>query len=228
MAVVTAAGGSNLNGTPELVTQLLAFMPVFRKSRPRWRGSDVMAEVAQQLWLVVGLLTAILAALFWRRQHAPVAPARAAPAAAGAIIYREAPTVRVSDSQRVDRTRKIVRVKTGEAVDVLATPPGLPPRFRITLKNIVAGSDLEAAHIGVEFGGTQLSCGPLVHETACNEFVLPRATRDEHRSSIFFYHERGDSLEFMRIKLKSADMSSGLVELDVMQLHGHWPGGSIE
>jgi len=184
-----------------------------------------MAEVAQQLWLVVGLLTAfIVAALYWRRQHAPVSAARAA-AAPSPIIYRDAPTVRVTDSQRVDRTRKIVRVHAGGFVDVLAPAAGLPPRFRITVKNIVAGSDLEAAHLSIEFGGTQLSCGPLVHETACNEFVLPRATRDEHRSSIFFYHERGDSLEFMRIKLKSATISTGLVELDVMQLHGHWPSG---
>ena len=184
-----------------------------------------MENVAQPLWLAVGLLTAfIVAALYWRRLHAPVPHARAA-AAPGPIIYREAPTVRVSDSQRVDRTRKIVRVSSGESVDVLATAVGLPPRFRITVKNIVEGSDLEAAHLIVQFGGTQLSCGPLVHETAFNEFVLPRATRDEHRSSIFFYYERGDSLEFMRIKLKSATLSSGLVELDVMQLHGHWPGG---
>ena len=194
------------------------------------RGSDVMEEVAQQLWLVVGLLTAfIVAALYWRRQHAPVSPARAA-AASRPIVYRDAPTVRVSDSQRVDRTRKIVKVRGGESVDLLATAPGMPTRFRITLKNIVEGSDLEAAHLFVELGGTQLSCGPLVHETAFNEFVLPRATRDEHRSSIFYYHERGDSLEFLRIKLKSADPSTQLVELDVMQLHGHWPGGmgSIE
>jgi hypothetical protein len=189
-----------------------------------------MEDVAQQLWLIVGLLTAfILAALYWRRQHAPVSHARAG-AAPSPIIYRDAPTVRVSDSQRVDRNRKLVRVHAGASVDVLATPPGMPTRFRISVKNIVDDSDLEAAHLIVEFGGTQLSCGPLVHETACNEFVLPRATRDEHRSSIFFYHERGDSLEFMRIKLKSADVSSGLVELDVMQLQGHWPSGmgSIE
>jgi hypothetical protein len=187
-----------------------------------------MEDVAQQLWLAVGLLTAfVVAALYWRRQHAPVSPARAA-TAPGPIIYRDAPTVRVGDSQRVDRTRKVVRVSVGEFVDVLAPAAGLPPRFRITAKKIVADSDLEAAHIVVQFGGTQLSCGPLVHETAFNEFVLPRSTRDEHRSSIFFYHERGDSLEFMRIKLKSADASTGLVELDVMQLHGHWPSGSNE
>ena len=189
-----------------------------------------MENVVQQLWLAIGLLTAfIVAAVYWRRQHAPAPGARGA-AAVGQIVYRDAPTVRVSDSQRVDRTRKVVRVKAGESIDVLATAAGLPPRFRITAKGIVEHSDLEAAHIGIEFGGTQLSCGPMVHETACNEFVLPRATRDEHRSSVFYYHERGDSLEFMRIKLKSADASAGLVELDVMQLHGHWPSrmSSIE
>lgn len=207
---------------------MLDFAPGFQGNFLKLVDSDAMEDVAQQLWLAVGLLTAfVVAALYWRRQHAPVSPARAA-AAPGPIIYRDAPTVRVSDSQRVDRTRKLVRVNAGESVDVLAPAAGLPPRFRITVKNIVEGSDLEAAHIVVEFGGTQVSCGPLVHETAFNEFVLPRATRDEHRSSIFYYHERGDSLEFMRIKLKSADTTSGRVELDVMQLHGHWPKASNE
>lgn len=194
------------------------------------RGLDVMEDIVQQLWLPVGLLTGlIVAAVYWRRQHAPASPARAR-AAPGPIVYREAPTVRVNDSQRVDRTRKAVRVNSGESIDVLASAAGLPPRFRITVKNIIAGTESEAAHILVEFGGTQLSCGPLVTETAFNEFILPRPTRDEHRSSIFYYYERGDSLEFMRIKLKSADVSTGAVELDVMQLHGHWPSGmaSIE
>lgn len=178
-----------------------------------------MEDVLQQLWLAVGLVAAFIgAALYWRRQQAPASATAATP---GTIVYRDAPTVRVNDSQRVDRARKLLTLKNGESLDLLATAPGLPPRFRITVKNIVAGGD-EAAHLLVEFGGTQLSCGPLVHETACNEFILPRAGRDEHRSSIFYYHERGDSLEFMRIKLKSADADAGVVELDVMQLHGHW------
>jgi hypothetical protein len=183
-----------------------------------------MEDVLQHLSLAVGLMAALIAgAMYWRRQHAPVTGARpAAPPAP--IVYRDSPTVRVADSQRVDRTRKLVRLNVGESFDVLPPVAGLPPRFRITVKSIVDGSDLEAAQIGVEFSGAQLSCGPLVHETAFNEFVIPRATRDEHRSSVFYYYERGDSLEFMRIKLKSADLQTGRIELDVMQLHGHWPG----
>jgi len=182
----------------------------------------VTAEVLQQLSLAVGLMAAfIIGALYWRRQHLPAAARTSAPPPP--IVYRDAPTVRVSDSQRVDRTRKGIQLNVGEATDVLAAVPGLPPRLRITLKSIVHDSDLEAAHIVVEFSGAQLSCGPLVDETGFNEFVIPRATRDEHRSSVFYYYERGDSLEFMRIKLKRADSKAGHIELDVMQLHGHWP-----
>lgn len=182
-----------------------------------------MQDVLQQLWLAVGLMAAfIVGALYWRRQHTPATATRGA-ARPAPVVYRDSPTVRIADAQRVDRTRKILRVKTGEWVDVLPCAVGLPPRFRVSVKNIVDGSDLEAAQIGIEFSGAQLSCGPLVDETAFNVFVIPRASRDEHRSSVFYYHERGDSLEFMRLKLKSADPNTGEVELDIMQMHGHWP-----
>ncbi|MET0536154.1 MAG: hypothetical protein ABW171_18210 [Steroidobacter sp.] len=176
----------------------------------------------QQLWLAVGLVAAfIVAALYWRRLHAPASAARATPAH-GPIVYRDAPTVRVNDSQRVDRARKAIRLKVGESFDVLANAPALPPRFRITLKNILDGSDVESAQIAVEFGGAQLSCGPLVKENGFNEYIMPRAARDEHRSSVFYYQERGESLEFMRIKLKSADLAGAQAELEIMQLQGHW------
>lgn len=183
-----------------------------------------MADVLQQLWLAVGLVTAfIVGAVYWRRQHMPATANRTAARTPAPIVYRDSPTVRVADAQRADRTRKIVSLRAGEFVDLLPNAVGLPARFRITCKSIVEGSDLEAAHIAVEFSGAQLSCGPLVHETAFNEFVIPRASRDEHRSSVFYYSERGDSIEFMRLKLKSADASTRMIELDITQLHAHWP-----
>jgi hypothetical protein len=182
-----------------------------------------MEYVLQQLWIVIVLMAFIVGAMFWRRQHMPATASRTAARPPAPIVYRDSPTVRVADAQRVDRARKLIRLRAGQSFDVLPNVAGLPPRFRITCRSLVEGSDLEAAHIAVELNGAQLSCGPLVHETAFNEFVVPRATRDEHRSSVFYYHERGDSLEFMRIKLKSADLTAGQIELDVMQVHGHWP-----
>src|SRR5678810_168614 len=100
-------------------------------------------------------------------------PAQRAAAGPGKNIYHEAPTVRVSDSHRVDRRRKIVRLAAGEHIDILETPEGLDARFRITLKSVVRMAD--SAHLAIAFGGTRVSCGPLVQEKGINEFIVPRA-----------------------------------------------------
>jgi hypothetical protein len=178
-------------------------------------------DLLQLLALTVALTAAFIAgASYWRSSHISSSPTLRNGTPAGGIVYRDAPTIKVTESQRIGRVRKLVRLRVGESSDILSTAEGLPPRFRVLLGEV--GSD--TAQISVEFGGTQVSCGPLVEETGFNEFTLPRATRDEHRCSVYYYRERGDSLEFMRIRLKHADAAAGSAELDVMQLTGHWPG----
>ena len=185
--------------------------------------SLLSAQLPLLLCLAVAITGGLVAAIFLHRQRTSHALAvqRAAAPAPGKIIYSDAPTVRVSDSQRVDRRRKIVRLTAGEHVDILETPEGMEPRFRITLKSVVRMAD--AAHITVAFGGTRVSCGPLVQEQSTNEFIVPRALRDESRSSVFHYFEKGSSLDFMRIKVKALDAEAGTAELDVMQVSAHWP-----
>ena len=181
------------------------------------------AQLPLLLCLAVAVTGGLIAAIFLHRQRAAhaIAMQRVAAPAAGKIIYSEAPTVRVSDSQRVDRRRKTLRLTAGEHVDILETPEGMEPRFRITLKSVVRMAD--SAHIAVAFGGTRVSCGPLVQEQSTNEFIVPRALRDESRSSVFHYYEKGSSLDFMRIKVRSLDAAAGTAELDVMQIAAHWP-----
>lgn len=181
------------------------------------------AQLPLLLCLAVTITGGLVAAIFlhWQRASNALTLQRAAAPAPGKIIYSDAPTVRVSDSQRVDRRRKIVRLTAGEHVDILETPEGMEPRFRITLKSVVRMAD--AAHIAVAFGGTRVSCGPLVQEQSTNEFIVPRALRDESRSAVFHYFERGSSLDFMRIKVRSLDATAGTAELDVMQVAAHWP-----
>jgi hypothetical protein len=171
--------------------------------------------------VVAGGLIAAISYLQRQRAADELALQRAAAAAPGKIIYNDAPTVRVADSQRVDRRRKVVRLAAGEHVDILETPEGMDPRFRITLKSVVRMAD--AAHIAIQFGGTRVSCGPLVQEKSTNEFIVPRALGDEPRSSILHFYEKGSSLDFMRIKVKSLDAAAGTAELDVMQVSAHWP-----
>ena len=79
------------------------------------------------LCLTVAVTGGLVAAVFLHRQRVAHAldMQRAAAPAAGRIIYSDAPTVRVSDSQRVDRRRKIVRLTAGEHVDILETPAGM-------------------------------------------------------------------------------------------------------
>ena len=179
-------------------------------------------DVQALLCLTVAIAAAGVAGTTWLRRHRPPVAATS-PAAATGLVYNDTPTVRVVDSQRVDRMRKVVRLKVGEYIDLLETPEGLEPRFRVRLMGMVQRRDCSAAHIYVSFNGTQLSCGPLVTETGFNEFIVPRAGRDEHRCSVFHYHESGNSLDFMRIRVRSTEPAEGTAELDVMHVLGHWP-----
>lgn len=186
-----------------------------------------ISELPRLLCLAVAVTAGFIAAAsYWRRQRASaLAPMHRNAAPPDKIIYNYTPTVRVVDSQRVDRMRKVVRLAAGEHIDVLETRAGSSPRFRLALKSIARCDGFDAAQIHVEFGGTQISCGPMVVETGFNEFIVPRATRDEPRSAVFHYHENGDSLDFMRIKIRAIDADANTAELDVMQVSGHWPAG---
>src|SRR5262245_11555207 len=101
----------------------------------------LLGELPKILCLVVALVGGLLAASTWWRRHRSSAAfgglqrnARE-PINVGKIVYHDSPTVRVVDSQRVDRIRKVVQMTPGEFVDVLENRGSPVPRFRITLKN---------------------------------------------------------------------------------------------
>jgi hypothetical protein len=193
---------------------------------------ELTADLPKLLGLAMAVVGALLAASTWRRRHRSSAVLGMERGLRSnvprGIVYHDAPTVRVvdlprADSQRVDRVRKIVRLTVGESVDILPHEAGPIARFRIILKNLLTDGDAPAARIVVEYGGTTLSCGPLVQELGHNDFVLPRTSRDDPRTSIVYFHERGDALDFMRIKLRNIDPDSQTAEIDVMQVSGNWP-----
>lgn len=185
----------------------------------------LLLDLPKLLCLVIALVGGLFAATSWWRRHRPSAVGMQRNAAdLGKIIYQDAPTVRVVDSQRVDRIRKIVRLTPNETVDILESRGSPVPRFRLTLKEILQDTT-PTVRLLVEYGGTPLSCGPLVKELGHNEFLLPRTGREEHRSAILHFHERGDALDFMRIKLRGVDSAANVAEIDVMQVSGNWPAG---
>lgn len=185
------------------------------------------ADLPKLLVLAIALVGALYAGSMWWRRHrssALIGMQRTTRAASpGKIVYHDAPTVRIVDSQRVDRVRKIVKLAAGEFVDILENHGAPIPRFRVTLKRILTDGDAPAARILVEYGGTTLSCGPLVQEMGHNDFVLPRTARDDPRTTVLYFHERGDALDFMRIKLRAVEAETNSAEIDVMQVSGNWP-----
>lgn len=140
-------------------------------------GIFFLGNTAQMLVLAVAFAAGLIAAAaYWRRRSSLIAVNRQGVARTSAtIIYNDTPTVRVVDSQRVDRLRKVVQLTSGAHVDILEPQPGAEPRFRITLKCVMERAEIPAVHLAVEFRGAALSCGPLVEEIAHNEFVLPRS-----------------------------------------------------
>ncbi len=192
--------------------------------------TSLLSDVPRLTGLAIALLAALVAlGAYWRRER-PSAYAglrRSAVAVPRAASGRYSPTVKAPDSQRVDRLRRICRLAPGEHADILenhATHGGAVPRFRISLKSVLRLEDGSvAARIGVDFGGTAVSCGPLVEEITFNEFVLPRATRDEPRNCVFHYQHSGDSFAFRRIKRRGLAMDADVAEIDVLQMSEHWP-----
>jgi hypothetical protein len=191
--------------------------------------NPVIIDLPRILCLAVAIGGALIAlASYWRRQRTSLASGaqrRINVPAPGKIVYHDAPTVHAVDSQRVDRLRKVAQLRAEEFIDVLESRGSPIPRFRVTVKSIATENDAPAVRIFVEFGGTPVSCGSLVKEVGPNQFILPRVMHDEPRSSVFHFHERGDSLDFMRIKLKGVDQ--GVAEIEIIQVSGHWPTGSM-
>jgi hypothetical protein len=183
--------------------------------------AELSVDVSYLVFLGVAVIAGFLGASLIMKRTATAAAAAKGPAPAGKIVYQDAPTVRVVDSQRVDRLRKVVRLKAGEQADIIDTPNGLRPRLRVSIRSI--DSTPEAVHLTVEFGDKTVSCGPAVSELNPNEFSMPKAGRDEPRSSVFHYHESGDALELMRLKIRNIDLADQSAEVDALYVNGRWP-----
>lgn len=184
-----------------------------------------ITDLSQLIWFAVVLAAALIGVAVYRRSRGTIEAERTAPAPVAKVAYSDTPTVRVLDSQHFDRLRKPVHLAPGQHADIFPTHPIVGPRFRISLHAISTHGAAEAAHLTVVYAGVQVSCGPLAKEVGYNEFLLPRASRDESRSAIFHYQEGSHTLEFMRIKVNAIDRSRNTVELEVVQMRGRWPGG---
>ncbi len=147
---------------------------------------------------------------------------------ASALVYTDAPTVRLGDVQRMDRLHRVVSLKAGEHVDLLEPTFDRIPRLRIALAGIEhiaaehSAASQECARIQVELGGAVAGCGSLVKEVGNNQFLVPCATQDEQRSSILHFDGKGDAVGFLRIKVLRMNTTGQSVDVDVLHVCGQW------
>jgi len=134
----------------------------------------------------------------------------------------------------MDRLHRMVSLTVGEHVDLLEFTFDHIPRLRITLVAIekigsekIATDDhntlpVEYARMQIELGGDIAGCGSLVKEVGINQFLVPRATQDEQRSSILHFDGKGNAAGFLRIKVLRFNTADQSVEVDVLQVYGQW------
>jgi hypothetical protein len=185
-------------------------------------SSLLFSDLVRIIGISIAVAIAILAFALYRRPR-PSTERSPKPISVRAP-NRDAPTVRIIDSQHFDRLRKTVLLTPGEHVDILTAHPVVGPRFRITLNGVDTHDGAPLAHLTVVYSGLQVSCGPQAKEIGYNEFLVPLATRNESRTAVFHYQESLEAMEFMRIKVTAIDLDPVNVELEVMQMRGNWPG----
>jgi hypothetical protein len=175
-------------------------------------SSLLFSDLVRIIGISIAVAIAILAFALYRRPR-PSTERSPKPISVRAP-NRDAPTVRIIDSQHFDRLRKTVLLTPGEHVDILTAHPVVGPRFRITLNGVDTHDGAPLAHLTVVYSGLQVSCGPQAKEIGYNEF----------RTAVFHYQESLEAMEFMRIKVTAIDLDPVNVELEVMQMRGNWPG----
>lgn len=150
--------------------------------------------------------------------HPSTGPNQADSESPPAFAAADAPTIRLSDSHRVDRLHRALTLNAGQHVDLLDKTFDGVPRLRI---GFIQFED-QFARIHIELGGAVAGSGSLVKQVAPNQFLVPRATDDEQRSSILHFQGGSDLINILRIKVTRMRPEQHSIDLDVLHVCGNW------
>lgn len=135
-----------------------------------------------------------------------------------AFAASDAPTIRLSDSHRVDRLHRTLTLQAGQHSDLLDRTFDGVPRLRIAFIHF----EDQFARIHIELGGAAASGGSLVKQLAPNQFLVPRATHDDQPASILHFQGGRESVNILRIKVTRMCPEQQSIDLDVLHVCGNW------
>ena len=150
---------------------------------------------------------------------------RTGPSGGGTLSYSDAPTIRLTDTQRIDRLHRVLPLKAGEQIDLHDLTFGRLAKLHIVFKGIEHQSGQDFVHIKIDLGGPVAGCGSLVQELAENDFLVPRAAPDDQRYSVLHYVGKTDAVSFLQIKVRQINAVDQTAALDVLHVRGRWAGG---
>ncbi len=138
------------------------------------------------------------------------------------LVYTDAPTVRLSDTQRIDRLQRVVSLKAGQHADLKDLTFGRLSQLRVELTGIEQESGEDFAHVRIELGGAAATCGAAVQELSQNDFLIPRAGKDDQRSSVLYFCGKNDAVSFLQVKVRLLDAVEQSAAIDVLHVRGRW------
>jgi hypothetical protein len=129
-------------------------------------------------------------------------------------------TMRLSDTQRIDRLHRLVTLSTGEKADLKDLSFDRLTKLAVTFRGIEQARGQDFARIKLELGGASADCGISVKEVGDNDFLVPRAAPDDPRCVIHYMSGKGDAVSFLQVKVQKIDPVKGSAAIDVLHLRG--------
>ncbi len=189
-------------------------------------GATLFGIAAWQLYIAVALVLSFALLTFHRRKKVPVnGSAGKGPASKGSRRVAKAvqdfmSTVRLSDTQRIDRLHRVVTLTAGQKADLKEMSFGRLSKLSVALTGIEQARGKDFARIKLELGGASADCGASVKELGENDFLVPRATIDEQRCSIMYVCGKPDAVSFLQVKVQNLNPVEGSVSIDVLHVRG--------
>ncbi|HYM36495.1 MAG TPA: hypothetical protein VET48_13940 [Steroidobacteraceae bacterium] len=129
-------------------------------------------------------------------------------------------TMRLTDTQRIDRLHRVVTLTAGQSADLKDLSFGRLTKLSVAFDGVEHARGQDFAHIKVELGGATANCGASVEELSDNEFLVPRATTDEQRCSIHYICGKADAVSFLQLKVQKINPEQKSAAIDVLHVRG--------
>ncbi len=174
-------------------------------------------------WIIYAAVTLVLGGVLLTMYGSKKSPRKKRPKKSGSTegaVQDFMSTMRLSDTQRIDRLHRVVTLMVGERADFKDLSFGRLPKLAVTFDGVEQARGQNFAHIKLELGGAAADCGASVKELDENDFLVPSASPDDQRCSIHYVSGKGDAVSFLQVKVQKIDPIERSVAVDVLHLRG--------